>query len=425
MELIKRLSPVLLLTFVNVIGFTLLIPVLPTITEELVGNDLQPVVYGLSISAYAFFQFLAAPIIGSLSDKYGRKNLLVISQFGTTISWIIFGLAWFLDSNVLLMGIPIPLLVISFARITDGITGGNISVANAWVSDMSSRKEKTAAFGLVGATFGSGFLIGPVIGGISAATYAGYLGTAVVAFWISMVTLIYVMVKLPESLPKEKRDTEVHMKFMDQINIIKQIRPFKYNRNISYLLLLRVFSALVFSSYTTIIILLLEREYGLSEYEMGLLLTVIAVFSIFNQALVVRKLVHKYGNFRTLYIGIASIILGLVTIPLLPVQVNGSLAIGIGILVVNAYFLNLGISVGQPTFKSLLTNEVDETKQGKITGLDESLMALGQGISPILAGILYTFLNVSTFYLFALMLLIPAIYAYIELNGRLHVQKHN
>ena len=146
MSSVKKLMPVLILTFVNVIGFSILIPVLPEVLKYFTGES-SGLFYGLLLSSYALSQFLGAPILGSLSDKYGRRPILLLSQGGTILSWIIFASAYFIPKDMLVGSVSLPLVVIAISRILDGLTGGNVSVAQAWVSDKTTREEKTKAFG--------------------------------------------------------------------------------------------------------------------------------------------------------------------------------------------------------------------------------------------------------------------------------------
>ncbi len=230
MNTIQKFLPILLLTFVNVIGFSLLIPVLPSVVERYVEPQYVGTLYGALLSSYALFQFLDAPVLGALSDKYDRKPLLLISQAGTTLSWVIFGAAYFIPGDIAIGGIALPLIVIAFSRVVDGITGGNISVADAWISDETTPQNRSRIYGLVGATFGIGFLLGPSIGGISAATEIGYLGTAIVAFMISVITWLYIKFGLPESLPESKRDAHVDVHWLEHLNLIRQFTQFRSNR---------------------------------------------------------------------------------------------------------------------------------------------------------------------------------------------------
>src|SRR6185295_10580465 len=162
----KKILPVIFLTFINTLGFAILIPVLPFVVKN---YNASSIVYGFLLSIYFIFQFLGAPFLGALRDHYGRKPILMLSHFGTLISWGIFGLAYFVP-GVSLFGIALPLYVIGFARIVDGITGGNMSVANAYLSDITTPPEKARAFGTIGAVLGLGMIIGPTLGSFSSAT---------------------------------------------------------------------------------------------------------------------------------------------------------------------------------------------------------------------------------------------------------------
>lgn len=223
----KKLLPVLLLSFVNVVGFSILIPILPEMVQQYVATKYLSIAYGAILSSYAFSQFLAAPLLGSLSDRYGRKPILVLSQVGTIISWLIFTLAYFAHGRIVFGWLPVPLLIIIISRIADGITGGNISVAQAWVSDSTVKEERTKVFGMMGGVFGLGFLLGPIIGGYSYSLGPGLLGTIFVALIISIITLFLIVFVLPESLPYEKRAHHLNIKLLSEVNIFNKFNLFK------------------------------------------------------------------------------------------------------------------------------------------------------------------------------------------------------
>lgn len=409
--MIKKLSPIFALTFVNVIGFTLLIPVLLSVTQKYTtSSQLAAILFGVLLSSYALFQFIGAPILGSLSDKYGRKPILLITQLGTLLSWVIFGIAYFLP-EIYFGSIALPIIVISFSRIIDGITGGNISVAQAYISDIASAAQKTKAFGLTGAVFGLGFLIGPALGGISASTQISYLGTVLVAISISLVTLALLKWNLPESLPPSKRDTELELKFWNEINILKKISQLKAGRFLNQLLLVRFFYFFVFSSFTTMIILYLEQEFELGQTSLGLFLSVIGLFSILNQAVVSPWVANKLGNLKTFGSSIIILIILLVSIPFIPTHLAWfGLPISLMFFLVHTFFLNLGISLGMPTFKSYLANALPATKQGIATGIDESLVALANSFMPILAGWAYATFGSASFAVFSGLMLFPFVW---------------
>lgn len=421
----KKYLPIYLLTLVNVIGFTLLIPILPGIVRTYVAEEYVSFGYGLLLSLYAGFQFLAGPFLGSLSDVYGRRKLLFFSQLGTALSWIVFAAAYFIPSEAEIFGLPLALIVIGISRITDGITGGNVSVANAWVSDITKPERKTKVFGQIGALFGLGFLFGPALGGYTIASEYGYLLTGGVAFLISFVTLIFIYFYLPESLPKSKRDTRVDASILDDFNIFKQLKGFKNQQLIWDLALLRTFFSIVFATYTTIIILIYESEFGISSLVLGFLLSLIGIFSFVNQAYVGPALASKLGDARSIYVSFIILFFSLALIPFIP-SGQGSINAGFWLLTINAYFLNIGISLGMPTFKTLFSKSVSERKQGKIIGIDESLLSFGNSVAPILSGFIYVFLYRNIFFLFALLLAVPFLILYFR-DGKvlLELEKSN
>ena len=359
--MIKKFFPIILLTFVNVIGFSILIPVLPQIIRLYVPEHLIGVSYGILLSSYSLFQFIGAPILGSLSDKYGRRPILFLSQLGTTLSWVIFAFAYF-TPNLNFLGIGLPLYVITLSRITDGITGGNISVANAWISDMTTKEDKTKAFGLIGAMFGIGFLVGPALGGLTTSFGIGYLGTIFTAFIISLFTLLQIYFYLPESLPKEKRSNgKDKFNFLYELNILNKFKQFKNNKIITDLLFLRLFIAITFAAFTTIIILYMEHVFGLSPQKLGLTLSVVGLFSILNYALVTPKISKLIGNMNALYLALFLISFSLVIIPFTPNNLFwGSINIGYIIFIFETYITNLGIGLSLVTFKSLKNTPTEQ-----------------------------------------------------------------
>ena len=160
----KRLIPIYLLSLINILGFTLLIPVFPSLVEEYGGNA---VTYGMLISIYSLAQLIATPIMGTLSDKYGRRPMLLISQLGTLIGWIIFSLAFFAPKiGFLLLSVPMWLMLVS--RMIDGLTGGNVSIATAYLSDLTTEEERLKAFSVIGIISSLGLVLGPVLGGVAA-----------------------------------------------------------------------------------------------------------------------------------------------------------------------------------------------------------------------------------------------------------------
>jgi len=182
----KSLLTIFLIVFIDLLGFGIILPLLPYIAEIYKATPLQ---IGLLTAVYSFFQLIASPILGRLSDRYGRKKLLIISQLGSAIGYLILGLAG-----------SLPLLFLS--RIIDGITGGNISIAQAYIADVTTKENRAKGMGMIGAAFGLGFIFGPAIGGfLSKFSFStpAYFATA-----ISLLSVFATIFFLQETVDEKK-----------------------------------------------------------------------------------------------------------------------------------------------------------------------------------------------------------------------------
>lgn len=388
----KELLPVAFLSFINVLGFTILIPVMPYIIKNF---NQSPAIYGFLLSIYPFFQFLSSPILGSLSDKYGRKPLLVLSQIGTVLGWIVFGLSYYVE-NTTIMFTSLPILIIALARMIDGITGGNSSIASAYLSDITTPQEKAKLFGTIGAISGMAMLVGPAIGSFSSSTSIGYLGTVIFAILISTLTLIFIQVFIKESLHKENRASDINLNIFKQLNFISRIKKYQDNTILINLLIMRTFFGFALSCYTSIIIFFVIDNFKLEPKQLGYFLLFVGSFLIFNQAVMVKKFIRKFGDIKTLLIGQALMMFGLISITL----INNLI-----VYILFYYVLNLGISLSMPSFKSLISSTVDKTKQGEIMGIEESISAFTSALGPMIAGYFYTQIHANAFIIIASIIL--------------------
>jgi MFS transporter, DHA1 family, tetracycline resistance protein len=391
----KRLLAIALLTLVNVLGFAVFIPVFPFVVEQYGGSAIT---YGFLLSTYSIFQFVGAPILGSLSDRYGRRPLLLISHIGTIAAWTLFGLAYFVSPTIKIGILALPLVMITLARIVDGLTGGDTSILNAYISDVIPAHEKTKVFGMVGAIYGVGIIVGPLIGGFTSSYGIGFLGTVIFSLTVSVITLFSMYFYLPESLPKKFRVKELRLNILKEINVVEKIAQYHGNRLIKQLFFIRAFFTIVFSGYTTAVVLLVKDAFVLSSRDLGILFLGAGLFLIINQMFVTRYVAGKLGDLTTFYIGQILLVISLVLLMFLD---------SIPTFLFNTFIATMGFAFSMITFKSLISNHVDGSKQGEINGIDESIVAAGSAIAPIIAGFLYDEIGQYAFVFFAISLLFP------------------
>ncbi|WP_372523631.1 MFS transporter, partial [Sulfuricaulis sp.] len=201
------LYPILAINFVGTLGFSIVLPFLVYLVTRLGGNAL---IYGVMGATFSFFQLLGAPVLGRWSDRYGRRRILLLSQVGTLVSWGIFLVALWLPVRSLLevhsalfgaFTLTLPLMVLFFARALDGITGGNVSVANAYLADISDDSNRSANFGKMAVSANLGFILGPAIAGALGATVVGETLPVLAAFVISAVAVLMIALWLPDTDP--------------------------------------------------------------------------------------------------------------------------------------------------------------------------------------------------------------------------------
>lgn len=364
--------PILLLTFVNAIGGTLLIPVLPFVVRDLGLSDF---VFALLIAAYPAAQFFAAPILGSLADHRGRRPILIISQAGTLASWILFGVAYFLtDSAGLAIGI------IALSRIVDGLTGGNASVAAAYLADIVEEDARTRVFSLQGAIAGVALLIGPALGSYSAATSLGFLGPAIVAILLSAATLIWMGSTLKESLPAERRSPSFDANPLHQLNLISKAKALTGRQALYRLFTIQGTFTLTFSTYSTILALWYVDRLGVSEANVGLMMLAVGVFLIFNEMVTLPFVEKRLGDVGTLLAGLL-----LLPVALFFLQLPSSVVVFLPL----AFVVNVAMSLVLPTLQSVVTQAADDKEAGQVQGINTSVSAAASAVAPVVAGATY------------------------------------
>ena len=354
----KPLASILLVVFIDLLGFSLILPLLPYYAKTFNASD---ILIGLLISSYAAMQLVGAPLLGRLSDRYGRRLVLLISIFGTLIGF-------------LLLGFARTLWMLFVSRIVDGFTGGNISVAQAYISDVTDARDRARGLGMVGAAFGLGFIIGPVTGGVL--SQWGYAVPAFAAAGLAMLNLILVAVWLPESLTAEMRSelqvTKTGLTASALITALK--RPFS-----GPLLITRFFFGLAFAVFQTIFSLHALTRFQLSATQTGYILTYVGVLLVFVQGFLVGRLTRFIREDILIVLGV-----GVMAFSLL----GWALAPNIPVLLVILIPIAISGGVLNTLLNSTLTKVVGPQEVGGILGLSASIESLTRVLAPTLGGAL-------------------------------------
>ena len=402
------LYPLLLINFIGTLGFSIVLPFLVFLVIDFGGNA---IVYGILAAVYPAFQLIGAPILGRWSDIYGRKKVLLVSHGGTLIGWIFFLFALFLpvenlfsiDSSLFgTFAITLPLLVLFFARAIDGITGGNISVANAYLADISSDENRSKNFGKMAVSSNLGFIVGPALAGILGATIYQEILPVLAALFLSLLTLIVIGFALKESKPQLVVVTEqipekesIRKVFAQECKECYQApNPKKLRfkdvfklKHISFLIVLYFFIFLGFNIFYTSFPIHTVNSLKWSVTELGIFYAVLSGIMVLVQGPVLRKALKKFSEEKLVIIG--SIILG--TNFILFVSNNNIFIYGAAVL------FAVGNGLMWPSFLSILSKTAGNAYQGFIQGVASSFGSLASIVGLIIGGLLYNLIGGFTF----------------------------
>jgi MFS transporter, DHA1 family, tetracycline resistance protein len=354
----KLLFSVIFVVFIDLLGFSLILPLLPYYAKTFQANSF---VTGTLVASYAVAQLVGAPLLGRLSDRIGRRPVLLVSIFGTFLGFLLLGFAktlWMLFAS----------------RIIDGLTGGNLSIAQAYITDVTDSKSRSQGLGLIGAAFGIGFIIGPVAGGVL--SQWGYAVPAFVAAALSFANLMLIYFWLPESLTAEKRAQMTEKRPAVTLSaLLKALqRPFTGS-----LLISRFFFGLAFATFQTIFSLYALLKFNLTAIQTGYILTYVGVLSVITQGFLVGKISSKV---REDILIIACV--GLMAISL----VGWALAPSVLVLLIVMAPTSLAGGMLNTMLSSTLTKAVPLQEIGGILGLAASVESSTRIIAPTLGGFL-------------------------------------
>ena len=292
----------------------------------------------------------------------------------------------------MIFGLSIPLIIMVFSRMLDGVTGGNNSVANAYVSDITTPEEKKYIFGYLGAISGIGFIIGPGLGGWASGLTEGFEGTILAAITLSFLTLLSLLFLLKESHPKEKRTPKQKHSFKEAIQITKRIKHAKPSKFINRLFLLKFIFSIMMAFYIATIALFIKDLFNYSAVELGHFMLFAGSFLVFNQAVMSKLFIKKFGAFNTLIIGMS-----LTTIGLFCLTISSDLITYLSFY----YILNLGLALSFNTFNTLIALNADPHHQGEIMGISESISSFCNAIFPVIGAALYGMYSYNIYYFIA------------------------
>ncbi len=360
MDVRRRLALLFAFVFVDVLGFSLILPLLPYYAETFGAT---PTLVGLLLGANAAAQFIGAPIIGRLSDRYGRRPLLILSIAGTVVSFVILGLANSLE-------------MLFASRILDGLLGGNVSLAQAYITDVTDDKNRARGLGLIGAAFGLGFIFGPALGG-ALSTGGNYSLPAFVAAGLSALNLLGVLIWLPESLPPERRaQMASHPRTAFTARALREAlrRPC-----VGPLLQVTLFYGLAFTIFQTIFTLFAERRLSLDSRAVGYVFTYVGLLIVAIQGGGMGLLTKRFSEKHLIFGGTILLTFSLLAWALTPT---------LWLLLLVLAPLSLASGVLRVSINSALTKSVYPEEVGGTLGMSASLESLTRVVSPIVGGFL-------------------------------------
>lgn len=374
----SRLINIFIVVFVDLLGFGLILPLLPYYAETFGAT---PLVIGLLVASYAAASLVGAPILGRLSDRFGRRPILLLSVAGTFIGYLLLGFAQPIGSffahlfasqavNAFIIG------VLFFSRMLDGLTGGNITVAQAYISDVTDKTNRSRGIGIIGSAFGLGFILGPAAGGLLSRW--GYNIPAFAAAGLAFLNLISIFFFLPESLTDERQaanQQQQHPSITLNALIAALKRPI-----VGPLLLVRFFIMLAFAMFQAVFALFAQQKLNLSLQSTGFVLTFIGLYSVLVQGVGIGLLTKRFTENTIIISALWLMALGFIgwsLTPNLPVMLLVILPLS-----GSGWVLNTIIT-------SAITKAVAPDEIGGMLGFSTSIESVSRVISPTIGGFLF------------------------------------
>jgi DHA1 family tetracycline resistance protein-like MFS transporter len=361
----KRSPLVVIFTtvFIDLVGFGIVIPVLPFYAEGTRFNA-SPRTVGLLFASYSVMQLIFSPVLGRLSDKYGRRPVLLISIIGTGIGFLILGFAT-------------TLWMLFVGRILDGITGGNISTAQAYIADITTKENRAKGMGLIGAAFGLGFVFGPAIGGVLSGWGVNVPFFFAAALCFANAVLLYFT--LPETVTPDHPARESAAGGRGFSQLFKSLK----NPRLSFVLLIYFLFIVAFSIMTTSFSLYTMFRFGYDAQHTGYLFAYVGIIAVIIQGGLIGRLVKRFGEQPLVIVGAFLFAGSLFAVPFVGPETGGLLA-----LLVGGGLFSIGNSLSAPSLTSLASKSAGRGEQGTVLGVTQSVASLARAVGPALAAFL-------------------------------------
>ena len=367
--------PLLLVVVIDLVGFGIIIPLLPFYAETY-GASPQKVT--MLMVTFSFFQFIAAPIWGYLSDKYGRRIIIWVTLAGSIIAYI-------------LLAYSQTLYGLFFARAFAGFMAGNISTAQAYIADITDKNNRAKAMGLFGAAFGIGFILGPAIGGVLAGSdpknpnvFLPPIAAASLSF-IALVLALFIL-KDNRSMIKNNKNKRI-------LSLIEAIKI----PNLRQLILLSFIVTLVFASMESTFSLWSERTFNWGAEQNGFIFAFAGICGVLVQGFLISPLVKRFGEAFLCITGIIFISIGMLSVAISYLNYHAYISMSL---------IAFGLGFFLPTISTLIVNIVSEDRRGWVLGVNQSVSSLSRIIGPAIAGFLFEFYGKNSPYIFGSIILI-------------------
>lgn len=373
----SRLLTIFIIVFVDLLGFSLILPLLPYYAETYGASAFT---VGLLVASYAAASLVGSPLLGRLSDRLGRRPVLLISVLGTLVGYLFLGFAAPIGEGLARLIAPAAanafvLGVLFFARILDGLTAGNLTVAQAYISDVTDEKNRARGLGMIGAAFGLGFIIGPAVGGLLSKT--SYSLPAFVAAGIAALNLIQIFFLLPESLTVERR-REMGEKQRPPFTLKALLAAIR-RPVVGPLLHVRFFFGLAFATFQTIFALYAQYKLGLGADSTGYVLAYVGILSVVVQGGLIGPLTKRFRERWLIITGLWMMAFSLLAWAFVPNLI---------ILLIVMLPLALAGGVLGTVIQSAITKAVQPQEIGGMLGIAGALESLTRVIAPIVGGYL-------------------------------------